>query len=127
MYFADRIIIGLTGEKCACKGTVGDPLAIPCEGIYIGKNVNEGDTLYTYMTKDEIGHWTEKREMLNEQERELFDESEPPTAKAVGFLLHRQPAVSPSGLNSGRPGPNASSWLPFIRLYRIQKASRRDV
>lgn len=53
----------------------GDELAISCEGIHVGKNIDEGDILYTYMTKDEIDAWTEKApSMLSEEEQEVFAE-----------------------------------------------------
>lgn len=54
------------------EADAGDQLAISCEGTIIGKNVNERDVLYTYMTVDEIKHWTEKQDMLNDAEKELF-------------------------------------------------------
>lgn len=52
----------------------GDQLAVSCEGIHVGKNVNEGDVLYTYMTADEIKMWDEQGQMLNDSERAVFAE-----------------------------------------------------
>ena len=52
----------------------GDQLAISCDGIMIGKNVNEGDILYTYMTGDELKKWETQLSMFNEQEKILFEE-----------------------------------------------------
>jgi hypothetical protein len=56
------------------EAAAGDQLAISCEGVHIGKNVSEGDTLYTYMTKDEMDAWNEKSAMLNPDEQEIFEE-----------------------------------------------------
>ncbi len=52
----------------------GDQLAISCDGISIGKNVNEGDILYTYMTLNEIRKWENQSSMLSESEKEIFTE-----------------------------------------------------
>ncbi|MBU0532236.1 translation initiation factor IF-2 [Candidatus Micrarchaeota archaeon] len=60
-------------EKVEEAGT-GDQLAISCDGIMIGKNVQERDILYTYMTSDEIKQWVEKSEMLAGAEKEVFEE-----------------------------------------------------
>jgi len=60
-------------EKVEEAGT-GDQLAISCEGISIGKNVSEGDVLYTYMTLDEIRGWETRLAMLNEEEKALFEQ-----------------------------------------------------
>ncbi|MBN1169985.1 translation initiation factor IF-2 [Candidatus Micrarchaeota archaeon] len=51
-----------------------DQLAISCDGINIGKNVMEGDVLYTYMTKDEIDAWNERLNMLSDEEKGIFEE-----------------------------------------------------
>jgi translation initiation factor 5B len=52
----------------------GDELAISCDGIMMGKNVNEGDVLYTYMTADEIVKWDNQLSMLNAEEKTVFEE-----------------------------------------------------
>jgi hypothetical protein len=39
----------------------------------MGKNVNEGDTLFTYMTSDEIKTWDEKSDLLTGPEKELYN------------------------------------------------------
>lgn len=52
----------------------GDQLAASCEGVVIGKNVNEGDVLYTYMTADEIKKWDGQLQMLGESEKQVFAE-----------------------------------------------------
>jgi len=52
----------------------GDQLAISCDGICIGKNVNESDILLTYMTADEIAKWDGQLSMLGDEEREVFDQ-----------------------------------------------------
>lgn len=50
----------------------GDQLAISCDGIHIGKNVNAGDVLYTCMSREEIELWKERQDMLNDEEKELY-------------------------------------------------------
>jgi translation initiation factor 5B len=52
----------------------GDQLAISCDGIHIGKNVNPGDVLYTCMTKEELELWSKRQDMLNDEERELYEQ-----------------------------------------------------
>jgi len=56
------------------EASVGDELAISCEGMTIPKDAAEGDVLYTYMTKDEIDVWNERIDMLSKEEKELFEE-----------------------------------------------------
>jgi translation initiation factor 5B len=60
-------------EKVEEAGT-GDQLAISCDGVMIGKNVNESDVLLTYMTADEIATWGAQLPMLSDSEREVFDQ-----------------------------------------------------
>jgi len=50
----------------------GDELAISCDNMIIGKNVNEGDTLYTYMTVDDMKAWEENIGILSDPEKELY-------------------------------------------------------
>ena len=52
----------------------GDQLAISCDGIHIGKNVNAGDVLYTCMSREEIELWKERQDMLNDEEKELYQQ-----------------------------------------------------
>ncbi len=52
----------------------GDELAISCDGIIMGKNVSEGDVLYTYMTSDEIKIWDGQLSMLSSDEKQVFEE-----------------------------------------------------
>ena len=56
------------------EASAGDQLAISCDGIYIGKNVAEGELLYTYMIVDELKKWDGQLHMLDEKEKELFGE-----------------------------------------------------
>ncbi len=56
------------------EASAGDQLAISCDGVMIGKNVNEGDVLLTYMTADEIAKWDSQPQMLSESEREVFEQ-----------------------------------------------------
>jgi translation initiation factor 5B len=52
----------------------GDQLAISCDGICIGKNVSEGELLYTYMIVDELKKWDSQQHMLSDGEKALFGE-----------------------------------------------------
>lgn len=56
------------------EASTGDQLAISCDGIYIGKNVTEGELLYTYMIVDELKKWDGQQHMLSDSEKELFGE-----------------------------------------------------
>jgi translation initiation factor 5B len=56
------------------EATVGQQLAISCDGIYYGKNVNELDILYVFMTGDEIKMWDEKSDMLSGDEKAVLEE-----------------------------------------------------
>jgi translation initiation factor 5B len=50
----------------------GEQLAISCDGINLGKNVNAGDVLYTYMTVDDMKAWEEHSSILTGPEKELY-------------------------------------------------------
>ncbi|MDD5339741.1 MAG: translation initiation factor IF-2 [Candidatus ainarchaeum sp.] len=56
------------------EASAGDQLAISCDGISIGKNVAEGELLYTYMIVDELKKWDGQLHMLSEDEKALFAE-----------------------------------------------------
>jgi len=56
------------------EATSGMQLAISCDGIYYGKNVNENDVLWVSMTPDELKMWDEKREMLSGEEKAVLEE-----------------------------------------------------
>jgi translation initiation factor 5B len=56
------------------EAAAGQQLAISCDGINYGKNVNENDILYVYLTSDEIKMWEEKKEMLAGDEKAVFEE-----------------------------------------------------
>lgn len=60
-------------EKVA-EASPGDQLALSCDGIAIGRNVAEGDVLYTYMILDEVKKWDGQLHMLSGPEKELFAE-----------------------------------------------------
>ncbi len=57
------------------EATAGDELAISCEGITIGKNVNEGDVLYNYMTEDEMKKWDTQLHLLSDTDKMIFEET----------------------------------------------------
>ncbi len=56
------------------EAAAGQQLAISCDGIHYGKNVNENDILYVYLTSDEIKMWEEKKAMLGGDEKAIFEE-----------------------------------------------------
>lgn len=56
------------------EAATGEQLAISCDGIIIGKNVNERDVLYTYMTTDELKAWEERPSMLSDSEKAALEE-----------------------------------------------------
>jgi len=56
------------------EASVGDQLAISCEGMWVGKDVMEGDILYSYMTEDEMKRWDTQLSMLSENEKAVFAE-----------------------------------------------------
>ncbi|MFZ5500614.1 MAG: translation initiation factor IF-2, partial [Candidatus Micrarchaeota archaeon] len=57
------------------EASAGDQLAVSCDGMTIGKDVNEGDVLYTYMTVDELETWEKQLSMLSPEELELFEQT----------------------------------------------------
>ena len=56
------------------EASVGQQLAISCDGINYGKNVNENEVLYVYLTPDEIKMWEDKKDMLGGDEKAVFEE-----------------------------------------------------
>jgi len=56
------------------EATSGQQLAISCDGIDYGKNVQEGDILYVAMGPDEIKLWDTKLGMLNDEEKTILEE-----------------------------------------------------
>ena len=52
----------------------GDQLAISCDGMFVGKDVSEGEVLYSYMTEDEMKRWDTQLSMLNDEEKAVFSE-----------------------------------------------------
>ncbi|NYZ76819.1 translation initiation factor IF-2 [Candidatus Micrarchaeota archaeon] len=52
----------------------GTQLAISCDGIYYGKDVCEGNILYTYITKAEITQFESQPGLLSDEERLVFEE-----------------------------------------------------
>jgi translation initiation factor 5B len=56
------------------EATAGMQIAISCDGIYYGKDVCEGDTIYTYVSKAEIGRFDSKPSVLSDAEKALLDE-----------------------------------------------------
>lgn len=66
-------IKGIQHEK-ESKGeaTRGMQVAISSDEPYFGKDICEGDTLYVYMTPDEIKVWESKIELLSQEEKDIL-------------------------------------------------------
>jgi len=56
------------------EATVGMQLALSCDGIFYGKDVTEGEELYTYISKAEIERFDAQPSILNDEEKVLLDE-----------------------------------------------------
>jgi translation initiation factor 5B len=56
------------------EATSGMQLALSCDGIFYGKDVTEGEELYTYISKAEIGRFDKQPSILNDEEKVLLDE-----------------------------------------------------
>ena len=59
-------------KKDVEKATIGMELALSCDGFTLGKEVNEDDYLYTYMTVDELADWEKNLDSLSTDEKELL-------------------------------------------------------
>ncbi len=56
------------------EADIGKQVAISCEGIYYGKDVQEGDIVYTYIPKSEIEKFEGQPGVFTEDERQVFEE-----------------------------------------------------
>jgi translation initiation factor 5B len=56
------------------EAKTGDQLALSCDGIDYGKNVQEGEILYVAMNKEELKMWESKISMLDEEEKAILEE-----------------------------------------------------
>lgn len=66
---------GIQNEgKAVDEADAGAKLAISSDEIVLGKDVREGDVLYTAMGKAQVFKWEEKGDSLNENEKELLGE-----------------------------------------------------
>ena len=55
------------------KATRGMEVAVSCDGIFYGKDVNENDLLYTYIPKQEFDEWRKHLNVLSSEDKELLD------------------------------------------------------
>jgi len=55
------------------KATRGMEVAVSCDGTFYGKDVNEDDVLYSYITKDEFDEWRKHLNVRSSEDRELLD------------------------------------------------------
>ena len=55
------------------KATRGMEVAVSCDGIFYGKDVNENDLLYTYIPKGEFDEWRKHLNVLSSEDKELLD------------------------------------------------------
>ncbi len=56
------------------EAETGMQVAISCDGIYYGKDVAEGDVLYTYIPKSEIERFEAQPGVFTEDEKAVFEE-----------------------------------------------------
>jgi translation initiation factor 5B len=56
------------------EGKSRDQLALSCDGIDYGKNVQEGDILYVALNKEQIKIWDTKLNMLDDEEKIILEE-----------------------------------------------------
>jgi len=54
----------------------GMQVALSSRELYFGKNVNEGDKLFTYLSKEQINVWKDKKDMLDDDEKRILFEIE---------------------------------------------------
>jgi len=55
------------------KATRGMEVAVSCDGILYGKDVNENDLLYTHIPKHEFDEWKKHANVLSSEDKELLD------------------------------------------------------
>ncbi|HLD59354.1 MAG TPA: translation initiation factor IF-2 [Candidatus Bilamarchaeaceae archaeon] len=69
------VIKGIQHEKKPVEeATEGMQLALSVEGPYYGKDIKEGDILYSYMYGEQIKTWEKQLSLLSKEEREIFEE-----------------------------------------------------
>ena len=56
------------------EAKTGMQIAISCDGINYGKNVEEKEELYTYITAEEAKKWEVQKELLSGDEKALLNE-----------------------------------------------------
>ena len=61
-------------KKAVDEAIKGMQLALSCDGIYYGKNVNENDNLYVFMAEEDLAKWEKQMNLLNEEEKQLLQE-----------------------------------------------------
>ncbi len=66
------------------EATRGMQIAISCDGIHYGKNVQEGENLYVYILDEEFKKWEKQMKALSEEEKQLLNETKMKSRK-VGF------------------------------------------
>ena len=64
----------MTEKDKVTEAKGAEQLALSCDGIIVGKNMEEGDVLYSYMTVDELKRWEGQLTMLDEEGKTLFEE-----------------------------------------------------
>jgi len=56
------------------EATAAQQIAISCDGVYYGRNVNERDVLYVALTPDDIKGWEGRLDMLSGEEKAILEE-----------------------------------------------------
>ena len=56
------------------EATAGQQIAVSCDGVYYGKNVNEMDVLYVALGPEDVKGWEGRLDMLSGEEKSILEE-----------------------------------------------------
>ncbi len=65
------------------EATKGMQVAISSQDMVIGKDIVEGDIVYTYIIKEQLKIWEDKKSTLNNEEQQLFEEIKSKIVKSI--------------------------------------------
>jgi len=61
-------------QETVDKAEKGKQVAVSMPGVMVGRQINEGDTLYSFIPENEFRQLKEFKELLTKEERELMKE-----------------------------------------------------
>ncbi|AAR39338.1 NEQ498 [Nanoarchaeum equitans Kin4-M] len=61
-------------EGVSLKEAENDEVAIAIEGVTVGRQIKEGDTLYTYIREEEFKEYKKHKDLLNETQKTILKE-----------------------------------------------------